>query len=363
MTLIFQTFCTFAAMFVASAALAQPCSVTLKADGNTAAIQRAMEKPGKRAPVVCLRPGIYKGARLLATRDVVVKRVGKGKAVLDAGERGRVFTVLDKDISVTLQGITLTGGVAEEGGAIAVLRDAKVKLVDCWLTANRATRRGGGLHVGAGLLVAIRTRITRNDSPQAGAVFVAPGARAVLSHTVITENRNQGGRNAPVYLAPGAGAEILNSTIAYNHAHGVFVTPMVDGKRAMLRVASSVIMGGTHAIWVDRREAKAVEVESSVLHGQIGFIPLDLKCSRTLPKFSLRSNERYRPVAGSPAIDRGQCTGRFSKTDVSGRKRPRKCTAGAIESLPDDIKSTRVERAQRGKRKAKHKKADEAFNW
>ena len=352
-----------AMLLAAPAAFAQPCTVTLKADGNTAAIQRALERPGKRRPVVCLRPGIYKGARLMATRNAVLRAHGKGKVILEAGERGRVFTVLDKGISVVLKGLTLTAGVNEEGGAIAMLRDSKLRLEDCWLTDNRSTKHGGAAHLGAGLTVMVRTRITRNDSTRAGAIHVGTGARLVLAHTLIADNRNQGGRNAPVYLAPGAGVEILNSTIAYNHAHGVFVTPKVDGKRSMLRIDSSVIMGGTHAVWVDRREAQAVEVFRSVLHRKVGFIPLDLASQRELPVFNLTESERYRPTNGSPAITLGRCHSRFGRKDVAGKRRAKKCTAGALEALPAEIKRTLKERARVAKIRAKERKADEAFNW
>ncbi|GEM_PF-1877863 len=347
----------------ASNAAAQPCTVTLKADGNTAAVQRAMEKAGKRTPVVCLKPGIYKGARLLATRSVVVKRVGKGKVVFDAGERGRVFTVIDKDVDATLKGITLTNGIADEGGAVAVLRDSKLTLEDCWITDNRATGKGGAVHVGAGLAVLIRTRINRNDAPRAGAVHVGTGARLVLAHSIITDNRNQGGANAPIYLTPGANVEIHNSTIAYNHAHGVFMRPAVDGKRSSLLIESSVIMGGSHSVHVPRREAQMVEVYRSVLHGKTGFIPLDLQSSRKLPVFNLTDVERYRPAMGSPAIGLGRCR-RFGRKDVAGKPRAMPtCTAGALEALPKDVKKTIAERKRVRKVKAKERKADEAFNW
>ena len=348
-----------------STALAQRCTVTLQADGNTAAVQRAMERPGKAPPVVCLKPGIYKGARLLATRSVVLKRAGKGKVVLDAGERGRVLTVLDKDITVTLQGLTLTGGVAEEGGAVALLRDAVLRLEDCWLTGNRAINKGAAAHVGGGLAVFVRTLITRNDAPRAGAVYVSPGARFVLAHSLIAGNRNQGGPNSPIFLAAGCGAEILNSTIAYNHAHGLYVHPAQKGKRTRVVVDSSIIMGGSHAIWVARNEAPAVQVYRSVLHGQIGFIPLDLATSRGLPVFKLNEPEpqRYRPTLGSPAIKLGECSARFGKTDISGKKRPSSCTAGAVEANGEAIKKTLAERARLARIKRKEMKSDEAFNW
>ena len=343
----------------------QRCTVTLKADGNTAAVQRAMERPGKATPVVCLRAGIYKGARLLATRSVVLQRTGKGKVVLDAGERGRMVTLLDKDIEVTLRGLTLTGGVAEEGAAVAVLRDSRLRMEDCWLTDNRATSKGAAVHVGGGLAVLVRTRITRNDAPRAGAIYVAPGARIVLAHTLIAGNRNQGGANAPVYFAPGSGGEILYSTIAYNHAHGIYIQPSEKRTLTPLRVDSSIVMGGSHAIWVSRSTASMVEVYRSVVHGEVGFIPLDLKTSRQLPVFTLNEPEpqRYRPTLGSPAIKRGACTSRFGKTDISGKRRPSLCTAGAVESNDKEIAKTMAERDRIAKIKKRERKADEAFNW
>lgn len=323
-----------------STALAR-CSVTLRADGNTAAIQRAMDKPGKRAPVVCLKPGIYKGARLIATRSCTLKRVGKGRVVFDAGGRGRVFTVMGDGFQVTLDGLTLTNGSSDEGGAAAVLGDSTLRLEDSWLTANQARRKGGAVWVKRGRLELVRVRVSGNKGRSGGAVYVEGGAAARIVSTLVSDNKNGAGDDAPLHVRAGGRLDLVSSTLAYNSGQGVFVaTALGDKKPARLRIESTVLMGTPDAVRVHRQEASKADVSRSVLYGGIGFIALDLVSSRLLPVFNLTDTERYRPTFGSPAIGIGQCTDKDARRDVAGNKRPRTCTAGALESTKDEIRKT-----------------------
>lgn len=325
-----------------AAAGAAACSVTLKADGNTAAVQRAMDKPGSRRPVVCLKPGVYKGARLIASRDLTLRGVGKGKVILDAGGRGRVLSITDKGLDVRLEQLVLTNGDIEDGGALALLADSHLQLKDCWLTANRGARKGGGIYANAGRIDLERTRISSNYGASGGAILLAGTAALRLSHCMVSDNRNEAGSNAPIWLAEGSSADLQHSTLAYNVGHGVYLRPAPRGPLPTLQVESCIIMGAPDAIFVPRSRASAVSVFRSVLHGGIGFIALDMASKRAIPRFNLTDLERYRPAAGSPAIALGQC--RRGGRDIAGRPRPKRCTAGALEAMAGDIKATLVER-------------------
>ena len=322
-------------------AYAAACTATLKADGNTAAVQRAMDKPGRR-PVVCLKPGVYSGARLSASRDVTLRGVGKGKVILDAGGRGRVLSITDRGLNVRLEQLVLTNGDIEDGGALALLADSHVQLTDCWLTANRAARKGGGLYANAGRLDLERTRISSNYGASGGAILLEGDATMAMNHSMISDNRNEAGSNGPIWLAGGTTLNLQHSTLAYNVGHGVYLRPAPRGPMPQLRVESAIIMGSPDAIFVPRSRARAVTVFRSVLHGGIGFIALDLASSRAIPRFNLTDLERYRPTRGSPAIALGQCKRR--QRDIAGRPRPKVCTAGALEAMPGDVKITLVER-------------------
>ncbi len=351
---------TLAVLLSPAVAMAARCTITLKADGNTAAVQRAMEAPGSRRPVVCLQPGIYGGARLIATRSVTVRKVGKGKVVLDAGARGRVLTITDKGLDVRLEGIVLSNGDIEEGGGVAMLGDSRLQLVNCWLTGNKATRSGGAIYAQAGRLDLVRTRISSNYAGHGGAIMVEGTTRLNIAHSMVSDNRNEAGSNGPIWLEDGVRLEFLHSTLAYNVGHGIYLRPAPRGPTPTLLVDSAVIMGAPDAILVPRSKASAVEVYRSVLHGGIGFISLDLASKRAIPRFNLTDQERYRPSKGSPAIALGLCHKKGGKLDLAGKSRPRVCTAGALEALAADVKTTLIER---NKREALKKKDKEAPWW
>jgi len=345
---------------LASAADAARCTVTLKADGNTAAVQRALEAPGARRPVVCLNPGIYGGARLIATRSATMRRVGKGKVVLDAGARGRVLTITEKDLDVRLEGLVLTNGDIEEGGGVAMLGASHLTLVDTWLTGNRATRMGGAIYSQAGRIDLVRSRISSNYAAQGGALAAEGTARVTMRHTMVSDNRNEAGSNGPIWLEDGVRLDFFHSTLAYNVGHGIYLRPTPRGPSPTLLVESAVIMGAPDAIFVSRSKADSVEVYRSVLHGGIGFISLDLASKRAIPRFNLTEQERYRPSKGSPAIALGLCKNKGGKRDLAGRLRPKVCTAGALEAPPADVKTTLE---LRRKRAALKKKDAEAPWW
>ncbi len=348
--------CTLAVPALAEAAR---CTVTLQADGNTAAIQRQIDAKGRK-PVVCLEPGHYKGARFVASRDFELRGVGEGRVVLDAGGRGRPLTVVSPGVKVTLANLTLTEGVVEQGGAVAVEADAAVRLEDCWVTRNKATRHGGAVYVREGQVELVRTRISANTAGSGSGLWAEDGGRLRVVSSLIHDNKSRGGSDdAAIVVRPGCGLELVASTLAYNPGHGVHVAPAGPSQTpAKLAVVSSVIMGAPAAISVDRYEAGEVLVTHSVLYGRTGFVPLDLLSRRELPVFDLESVERYRPTIGSPAIGIGLCSDRDARRDVAGDRRPRACTAGALESSPEAIRLTLQDRRRR--EAADKKAADEA---
>lgn len=332
---------------------ADACTVTLSADGNTAAIQHAMDRPGP-PPVVCLRPGLYKGARLVVSRSVTLKRVGKDRVILHAGGQGRVLTVTQDGVNVTLEGLTLTEGKAQHGGAVGLLQNAKLTLRDCWLTANSATLQGGGaIAATSGQLELVRTRVTHNTAEHAAALDLSGNVKARLVASLVADNESRATGGAPVRLSGNAALEVRLSTIGYNSGNGIFLQPEGPGLRT-LRLDSSIVMGQPEAISVQRAEAERVTVVRSVIYGGLGFVPTDMATTRgQLPGFNLTEAERYRPKTGSPAIELGRCGGKDSGTDLAGLRRPAVCTAGALEAPAADVRATVKQRAKDASAKEK----------
>lgn len=324
------------------------CSVTLEADGNTAAIQRQMDANGPR-PIVCLRPGHYRGARLIASRDAEVRAVGEGRVVLDAGGRGRVLSVVKPGVHVTFVGITLTEGSVEQGGAVAVEANAVVRLESCWLTRNKATRHGGAVYVREGRVELVSTRVSANSAATGSALWAEDGGALMLASTLVHDNKSRGGADdAAIVVRATAKLSVFGSTVVYNPGHGIHVAPAgPDIAPAAITVDSSVVMGAPDAISVVRDEAGEAMITRSVLYGRTGFLPLDLVTRRELPVFDLESAERYRPTYGSPAIGIGQCHHPDTRRDVAGERRRGRCTAGAVEASAEASRKTIKERAQR----------------
>ncbi len=336
------------------AAPTQACTVTLSPDGNTAAIQHAIDKPGKAAPVVCLKPGVYRGARLLATRSATLRRVGRDKVVLDAGGQGRALTVVTDGIDFRVEGITLTNGRAERGGALENSKASAVTLSECWLFGNTASLHGGGaISATAGTLQLTRSRITGNSGDRAAAVDLGGTVRARMAGTLVVDNEAKGTMDPPIRLSGQAQLDVFASTIAYNSGSGIVLQPDGPGRRK-LRVASSILMGRPDAVTVARGEAADVSVEASVLWGNYGFVALDLHTQRGLPGFALKGTERYRPERGSPAIGLGACTDPALRKDLTGLPRGTRCTAGALEATAADVAATLADR-KKGHAKAKPK--------
>jgi hypothetical protein len=332
------------------------CDVTLKPDGNTAAIQHAMDKESKRPVQVCLNPGVYRGARLVATRSVVLRRLGKDKVVLDAGGQGRVLTIPQAGITVVLDGITLTNGKADRGGAVALVQASKLELTDCWIYNNTATLLGGGaISASAGELHLVRTRITSNYGERASAIDLSGSVKARLASTLVADNEAKGSADPPIRLSSAAQLDLYASTVAYNGGSGIVLQPDGPGRRK-LSVSSSIVMGKPDAITVQRAEVDDVRVDRSILWGGIGWVALDMVSKKSLPGFNLKELERYRPEIGSVAIGTGLCTPADARKDLAGLPRASACTAGALEAPAADIRATLAARK-------KDPKAQKPTSW
>lgn len=326
-------------LLLAAPAHAASCTVTLKADGNTAAVQHAMDRPGP-PPVVCLQPGTYRGARLVATRSVTVRGVGKERVILDAGGQGRVLTVPQDGIQVVFEHMTLTNGKMPEGGAVALTRKSRLTLRDCWLTANQATVRGGGaIQATAGWLDLVRSRLSGNTASAATALDLSGSVQVRMIASLISENHVAATVDGPVRLADDARLDMQLSTVAYNSGNGIVLQPLGRG-RTSLRIDSSIVMGTPEAIAVGRGEADRVGVLRSVMYGGVGYVALDMATKRTVPGFNLKEAERFRPATGSPAIGLGACAGAEVGLDLAGVRRARACTAGALEAPAADVAET-----------------------
>ena len=94
---------------------------------------------------------------------------------------------------MTISGLTLTGGdVAGDGGAI--LNRAKLSIVDCTISGNRASNRGGGGANFGGNLTVTASTITGNSSlSDGGGVYSELGSLTIVAAEVSGNAASNGG--------------------------------------------------------------------------------------------------------------------------------------------------------------------------
>lgn len=244
---------------VESSAHPEPC-VGRTVPGDHERLQDAVDAaaPGE---TLCVGPGRYPETLTLRQSIVIVGTGGAGETVVDAEGRGRVVTVLPGAGDVELQGLTLSGGEAEEGAALRA-EGVHLRLRGVWV--HGAASGGSGWVHGAVLLV--------------GAETVAQGLH--IQSSLTTGERVEGGALAAI----GGSLWLTESTVRASgaRADGVLRGGAVFAENVQLYIDSVEIdttvaaardaAGG--ALWVDGGSLEAdavsvrgVQVEAETVRG------------------------------------------------------------------------------------------------
>ena len=130
----------------------------------------------------------------------------------------------------------------KEGGAVALVADAKLVLRDIVLTRNRATLKGGGALIAtAGKLELVRVRMTDNSAGSAAAIDLSGQVKARAVALLVTDNNVAANIDGPVRLTGAASLELRLSTIAYNSGSAVVLAPGPAGSGALQVDRKSVV--------------------------------------------------------------------------------------------------------------------------
>ena len=135
---------------------------------------------------VCIAPGTYEES--VTVFGLSLRLIGIGGpevTAIDAMGADRVVT-LQADEPVTVAGLTLTGGVADQGGGVWVFSSSDVFLEDLLVTGNEAAS-GGGVYIKKGSVKAQRVRVIDN---QGTGIYVKGGMS--LSDAIIAGNQGRG---------------------------------------------------------------------------------------------------------------------------------------------------------------------------
>jgi hypothetical protein len=166
------------------------CAFTSLQDAVTAASHEA---------TIQICPGRYPtNAQLPTYVTLVGAGSGAGGTVLDGQGRGRVLFV-EEFISITVRGLTITGGVADTGAGIDTSR-ATISLEDIHLTDNHSSGRGGAIHSYRSEVFLSNSRVTDNSASDGGGIYNGDLSTLELkANSVVTGNDapdNGGGPDA-----------------------------------------------------------------------------------------------------------------------------------------------------------------------
>ena len=220
-----------------------PCS----AIGPCKTISRALSLAGSGATIEVA--GTVDDAVSVSTTVTIEQWPGRAPAVVDAtGLRKSVFAV-SSGASVTLEGLTVTGGAAEGGGLSnnggsvtvtdttisgnttggaelggGIANSGTLTVSDTSIAGNRASGifpQGGGLYNDGGAVTVTDTTITGNTLgegvPAQGAGVYSTGGILTVTDTTITGNTGTGQlQGSGVFLDTGASATITDATITDN---------------------------------------------------------------------------------------------------------------------------------------------------
>ncbi|MBI4951190.1 MAG: hypothetical protein HY908_04095 [Myxococcales bacterium] len=213
----------------------------------------AATQPGASTLVV-LAPGSYALERSVVGGPLtLIGSAGAERTVLRSRDGDDLFKIGGTGTAMLLRGLTLTGGVAQAGGALEVVNDAALVVEDCVLAGNQATvLRGGAVSVShEAHLELVRCILRGNRAPRGGAVSVADEAHALVDRCYFADNQAEVGGALVVHDS--AIVLVKSSTFCANTAHkarggGALFAMGSRSRGPEVRSVSSLYAGGLDAI-------------------------------------------------------------------------------------------------------------------
>jgi hypothetical protein len=173
------------------------------------AIQRAVNLAAA-GDTINIAPGTYPGP-VNITQDVTLAGTGATSVAISSG--GPVITV-PSGVTATVDGLTVSGGSAADGGGIA--NAGILNIANAAVTENSATVNGGGVEnaVGATLTV-VDSTVSNNRATGSGGGIDNQGTVTVVNSTIANNSAAAGGGISDEGSLTG-----VNTTVAYNTTSG-----------------------------------------------------------------------------------------------------------------------------------------------
>lgn len=193
---------------------------TVRYDGLQAALDAAVD-----GDTVDICEATWFGPFVVPPITVTLAARGSPEATILQGD-GRGPVLVASDATVTLRGLTVTGGrpngATSMGGGLSALRST-VTVEDCVFRDN-SHRNGGGIGVDIGALTVTGSTFTGNSATgipyySVGGALAAGAATLVIRDTTFTGNVSEAGGGA-VSAYAGDSAELVRVTFTDNEAMG-----------------------------------------------------------------------------------------------------------------------------------------------
>ena len=226
------------------------------------------------------------------TTEVTIGTTGGIRTITGGGSSSdfSIFTVSGANGDLTLTNLTLTGGYAQDGGAIKVNTGASVELNKVTVSGNSAYRdgagaSGGGIHISSGNVVIRNSVISGNSatdtftSGSGGGISIVTGGRLEIYDSVIRDNSANtlgGGINITTSAssADAITAIITNSVISGNNLNatatggsggGLFTRASSSTSGAIDLTISNSTVSGNSAAWANgQSKGGGLQISSAV---------------------------------------------------------------------------------------------------
>jgi hypothetical protein len=177
-------------------------------------LQREIDA-ARDSAIIHLPAGVIRGC-LVIDKPIVLRGRGPDETTLDGWGKGPVLSI-DVKGEVRIEELTITGGRAGMGGAIAIDNGATVFVSGCLIQRNSARLgRGGAIAVDHGRLHVRECTIVDNRAQLGGAIFVGGRARCEISASILANNdATRGGAFAAI---DDAEVEVWTSRFEHNRA-------------------------------------------------------------------------------------------------------------------------------------------------
>lgn len=123
---------------------------------------------------------------LFVTQNLTIAGPGSNLLILNGNNASGVLQV-SGGLTVTVAGVTITGGRASQGAAI--YSSGNLTVENSALNGNTATQAGGAIYAGGAALAVLNSTVTDNvAADMGGAIYAAAGSVAAIANSTLSNN-------------------------------------------------------------------------------------------------------------------------------------------------------------------------------